>query len=360
MSIPSVSVSTAAEATAPDDTRQASASKLRVRYVDIDAMKGIAITLVVVGHVVASRSYPRGNEWYWYLQYWIYHFHMPLFMYLAGLTFFLFQKPVSDLRGYRAFLLQKASRLLPALFVLGALVVVAKAVLSGWVHVDHPVRDFWSDLLKLFYDPLGSALVSVWFVYTLFVIYAIVVPLLLVAKWRPEFIVLIGVIAYFLPLTDYFCLSRVGEYLVMFGLGCAAAPYYTRIVSITTRYFPAFLCLFVALSALDFIFMNGLSEDLKKTTLSLASVPVAHAIASKMTGRSGKAFALLGMCSLIIYLLNIEFMGTAKALLLKLHSWDGEAFLIFFPVLALAGTLGPVLLKRKIFVHYRLLDRLTG
>jgi peptidoglycan/LPS O-acetylase OafA/YrhL len=330
------------------------------RLEEIDIMRGMAIFLVVLGHIVAHHDFPRGNAWYWNLDYWIYHFHMPLFMYLSGLTFFLFTKPIANLRGYFRFLAQRAVRLLPALFSLGIIVIVAKYAFSGWLHVDNPVSNFWGDLLKLLYDPLGGALVSVWFVYTLFVIFVVVVPLLLPTKWNPYAVLIVGALLHFVPLPDYFCLSRVGEYLFMFGLGCIVAPHYQKIADTAVRYLPAFLVVFIVVSATSFIFMDEWSEDLKKMSLSLASLPVAHGIANKTRGAPARLFVMLGVCSFIIYLLNTVFIGITKALLLKFHSWDGGAFLFFLPTLLFAGIIGPVILKVKFFKKYRTLDRLTG
>src|SRR4051794_39158365 len=58
----------------------------RVQY--LDAARGLAIVLVVIGHVVA-RELPEGNDWYGYLKEVIYRFHMPLFMVLTGMSFAL-------------------------------------------------------------------------------------------------------------------------------------------------------------------------------------------------------------------------------------------------------------------------------
>src|SRR5213075_2870897 len=46
----------------------------RVQF--LDAARGLAIVLVVIGHVVA-RGLPEGNDWYGYLKEMIYGFHMP-------------------------------------------------------------------------------------------------------------------------------------------------------------------------------------------------------------------------------------------------------------------------------------------
>src|SRR4051794_37615129 len=54
------------------------------RLTDVDAARGLAMILVVVGHVV-SATMPEGNDWYAALRVAIYRFHMPLFMVLTGI-----------------------------------------------------------------------------------------------------------------------------------------------------------------------------------------------------------------------------------------------------------------------------------
>jgi hypothetical protein len=61
----------------------------------------------------------------------------------------------------------------------------------------------------------------------------------------------------------------------------------------------------------------------------------------------------------MIYLFNTIFIGLAKALLLKVTSWDGSHFLPFATCLMLAGIFGPVGLKHLVFSRVARLDRLT-
>ncbi len=55
------------------------------RRADIDSAKGLAILLVVFGHLVA-RADPAGVTWYEPLRRAVYAFHMPFFLYLSGLV----------------------------------------------------------------------------------------------------------------------------------------------------------------------------------------------------------------------------------------------------------------------------------
>jgi uncharacterized membrane protein YcfT len=57
----------------------APAVRPRARRLDLDRAKGIAILLVVLGHVSAGPP-PAGVEWYEPFRYAVYRFHMPFFL----------------------------------------------------------------------------------------------------------------------------------------------------------------------------------------------------------------------------------------------------------------------------------------
>ncbi len=78
---------------------------------DIDRAKGLAILLVVFGHLMSS-GYPRGNAWYDTAKDIVYTFHMPFFIYLAGCTFFYGGNAENPKPDYPRFLSRRAQRLL--------------------------------------------------------------------------------------------------------------------------------------------------------------------------------------------------------------------------------------------------------
>ena len=59
----------------------------RARLTDLDRAKGLAILLVVFGHLVPQED-PAGVTWYDPIRIAIYLFHMPFFMYLSGYVTF--------------------------------------------------------------------------------------------------------------------------------------------------------------------------------------------------------------------------------------------------------------------------------
>ena len=88
----------------------------KARLLDLDRAKGLAIFLVVIGHIVA-RNGPKGNSWYADLQEIIYTFHMPFFMYLSG--FVAFRSSLLPREAAKTFdiLKKKARRLIVPFFL---------------------------------------------------------------------------------------------------------------------------------------------------------------------------------------------------------------------------------------------------
>lgn len=59
---------------------------MQKRLTNFDYIKGIAIFIVVLGHIV-PREAPQNDMWFMSLKRIIYSFHMPLFMFVSGLLF---------------------------------------------------------------------------------------------------------------------------------------------------------------------------------------------------------------------------------------------------------------------------------
>lgn len=148
---------------------------MATRHAYIDRAKGLAIILVVLGHVVANQP-PPGGEWYWALKDRIYAFHMPLFVFLSGLAFgFSFRAP-TGLADYWLGLRHRTSRLLGGYLAVGLTVFVGKLTFQRFTVVDNPVHGP-DALLDLLFRPMDSFSRFLWYVYALSLLYA-AVPLL--------------------------------------------------------------------------------------------------------------------------------------------------------------------------------------
>lgn len=327
----------------------------RSRLIDIDIAKGFAIFLVVLGHIVAT-DIPLGNEWFLDLKIAIYRFHMPFFMFLSGLIMAYTYKGVSSYQEYFSYVWKRFKRLAPAFILFGMIIYFGKVLISQYMHVDGLTTDLYSELINLLVNPTKSAAGSLWFVYVLMEMY-IIFPLLILATNRfPPALLLLGLILYFVPMTEYFLLHRFADYMLFFALGVVVVRYYEFYLRTIDQYWLYFMFLFL----FSFTTIGVLNHDLSKLIIGLASVFAIHGLLRIKVFMNFKLLAFLGSFSYVIYLINTISIGVAKGVLLKFTSWDELNFLWFAPVLVLAGIAIPILLKMFIFPRIKFLDRITS
>jgi fucose 4-O-acetylase-like acetyltransferase len=106
------------------------------RLTEIDRAKGLAILLVVVGHLVAGDP-PKGNAWFEQLVTIIYSFHMPFFMYLSGFVMLYTFRGLDTKRSYLDYSFGKFKRLAPGFFCFAIIILTGKLLASQVVHVDY-------------------------------------------------------------------------------------------------------------------------------------------------------------------------------------------------------------------------------
>jgi fucose 4-O-acetylase-like acetyltransferase len=354
--------STTNAGTAIAPTRQHAATRL----VDLDRTKGIAILLVVFGHLVARQS-PANVTWYDPLRIVVYLFHMPLFMYLSGYVTFLSGAARTPRAGWPRLLRKRATRLLLPFLLFGLAILCGKLLAAHVATVDNVPPDFSDGLRALVWDTEHSPATSVWYIAVLFVFCVATPPLLAL---DPSRLLLIGVAValYLLPLPPPFYLDRIGTYFIFFvagGLAADAGPRWQRIVDLTR--WPALgglaaVTFLVASGYITFQWTEGAQGFPYKWALLIAgmlALPAMHGLVRHPPFARSATLIQLGRYVFVIYLLNTPFIGLTKALLLKLVSWNGSHFLPFAAALMIAGTLGPILTKRWLLRHVPALDRMT-
>ena len=125
----------------------------RIRW--IDYAKGIAVGLVLVGHFVPLRS----------LQIFIYSFHMPLFFFLAGVTF-RNQQP-----NFRTFTKKKFMQIMVPYFIFVIPMFIMKCVQD--IHVGN-MKLLVKHFIGIFLCWKGTSLYSgVWFLPCMFIVYVL-------------------------------------------------------------------------------------------------------------------------------------------------------------------------------------------
>jgi fucose 4-O-acetylase-like acetyltransferase len=317
---------------------------------DLDALRGIAILLVVVGHAVA-RDLPAGNEWYAVLKDLIYRFHMPLFMMLTGITFGLSLPVFGRWAEARAYSARKAARLAVPYVVFGLLILAGKVLAGPFLHVDKPPGRMLDEVVNLVVLPWRSAAGFLWFIYVLAVYMAVLPSLLRLFGRRPLPLFALAVALSLLPWPQWFLLDRVMLYLPFFCAGIVLSlrretwtPLSAAIGWPSVLLFGLLLASTYTLAAPDWV-------------VGALSLPALLMVVQRTQAPVRRFWAVLGTCSMSIYLMNTIFIGLAKGLMLKVHPWDGPAFLAFFPVLVLAGCALPIAVKRLADRHAPALGR---
>jgi fucose 4-O-acetylase-like acetyltransferase len=322
---------------------------------DIERAKGLAIILVVIGHVVA-REAPAHNEWYVTLKSAIYLFHMPFFMYLGGLVFFHVGDAVHPRPSYGAYLIRRAERLLIPFLSLGLLILLGKLVAERFVHVDNTPASLWDGLRALIWNTEQSPATSVWYIFVLFIYCGVTPALIRLSHGRLWPALLLAAVLHCLTVPEVVYLNRVAYFFIYFLIGCAAGKYRAQAMEFIDRTLPISGVVFSVSLVLATM---QVEPELTGEICALSSLAFIHGL--MRTDLSDRAAALMwfGKFSFVIYLFNTLTIGLTKGVLLKVVPWDGLNFLGFFPILLLSGLIGPVLLKKVLLDRFPALNRLT-
>ena len=322
------------------------------RHEDLDRLKGLAIFLVVLGHIV-SRQPPEGAQWYIYLKDSIYLFHMPLFMFISGLILGYARKPIRTFADYRVYFRSKFIRLMPAYLGFSALIFFGKAACGQFMHVDNPVASP-ADYLVVLTQPHSSFCAYLWYIYVLFLFYAVAPLAYRLTNERIYLLLPICFAVHFMDVTLNFALSSIAEYAFVFTLGCLAGDHYQRYSVWLDRYGAIFVTPFLVLLAF------AVPWGVPKFILGLLSIPACHAMVRMNSADFWGVFKTLGKYTFPIYLMNTAFIGLSKGVMLRFASWDGANFFWFAPILLLAGVVGPILVKRWIIARSRVLNTIVA
>lgn len=327
------------------------------RRLDLDRAKGLAILLVVYGHIVA-RQPPAGNEWYVWSKDAIYLFHMPFFMFLSGYVSWLSGAASVPVARWARFVRTRAERLLVPFVLFGMLMLVAKLAAAPFTAVDNPPSGFLGGLYDLFWNTGSSPALSIWYLAALFVI-ACLTPLLVRAAGGGLWLVaLVAAVAFVLPVPKLAYLDRVAGFWIFFVAGLAAARAGDGWLALVDRIWSWALAALLAL--LIWLAWHDASYWLRMLVCGAVALPALHGMVRwGVFGRSSLLLSI-GAATMAIYLLNTLAIGATKAVMSRALSWDGSGFLIFVPALFAAGLIVPILIKRLVFRRIPYVDRMTS
>ncbi len=212
------------------------------RLIGIDVMQGIAMVLVVLGH----HHFDFMPVWYMRMFYWIYTFHMPLFIFISGFLMRYSYKGVHGRIEYRQYIGKRVRKFVPPYLIVGTI-----CTLMAWNFKDiGTLIKNWTYLLM---SPIESEATFLWYIYLLFIFYCMA-PLIFNAKrWVKIVILFIGCGLSLKHISiPYFNLDYFSRYFLFFLLGIKAAEHFTQIERIHTRWSLLALGAFIIMSVVHF------------------------------------------------------------------------------------------------------------
>lgn len=331
---------------------------MRDRRLDLDRAKGIAILLVVAGHIVARES-PAGLTWYDPLRYAVYRFHMPLFFYLSGTVAMLTGALLTPPAGFRRLAEKRAVRLLAPFLAVGLLILLGKLGAAAVTPVvDNRPEGLLGGLRDLFLTTARSPATSIWYLGVLFLATLAAVPLLWLGIGTSGLLAL-GLVLPFLDLPPIAYLDRFASHFVFFAAGAWVAQREATLLPLFTRAQPWWWALFLLLLAAAAA--GWLDERWSLLLCGLAAIPAWHGLVRSAPVAGWQWPLALGRYSMAIYLFNTIAIGLAKAVLVAAGvPWTAQGFWLHGPLLLAAGLALPVALKAWALRPFPALDRATN
>jgi len=330
---------------------------MKKRFVEIDCLRGLAISLVLLGHSIIMFPINLNNIfWCQALHFAVSSVHLPLFFAVAGFCF--------HFRGYRDLLNKKTPRLVIPYLVFSLAGIAAPLFFPSLVNEPKPLGEMLLGILT------GQ---TAWFLYALFLIFLLFPVLLRLARnrtgaWITAILILL---IYFFPYWPKVCnLANVADYLLFFALGYAVRQR-LDMLGRTLEKAEKKLGRFVlwTLCVVLWACLVGLMMKIGEKNRLPYSVPRLFAallgmflcleyVRYRVSGPVCRAFAEIGKYTLQLYLFNGYFLVASRTLLVKILG-------ITAPIPVILGNYIVILGLNYLFVKYviarvKLFRTLTG
>lgn len=312
---------------------------------DIKVATGVAIMLVVVGHL-ASRG-QEGIDLYVNLKSLIYKFHMPLFLFLSGYISGYTYKEIKTYKVYISFIKKKFLRLFPAYLLLSIIFFLGKYILGS-------TTSLLDGLVSIFIYPSISNSGFLWYIYVLF-LYNLIMPLIIYTT-KHYFYIFFGVaiIFSFFSFTNFLNLNFFFWYLPFFMLGCFVSNHKEKYTYVLKKTGLLSLILFIIWGVLEYLQI----VDIPKILVGFLSIGSIHYGCLFLIKRN-KLFEFLGAHSFNIYLFNTMFLGAITFILKKILGTDlfVDLFYILVIPMIFIGLYFPIILYSLIKKRIPLLEK---
>lgn len=234
------------------------------RIVLLDIMQGIAMLLVILGHHLLDFM-PKA---YSGIHYYIYTFHMPLFIFISG---FLISYSYKEEIGYFKYVKKRFIKFFIPYFIIGVIVTILYHFMYG--------ENIFKNILNLIISPKETPTTFLWYIYLLFFFYALypVVHKTLNSSII-YYLLAIGIILYIFPFkTSILCLDYFTRYLIFYLIGCLSARYF-RVFQLQRAKLTSYLFLAVFIVTSIIFIVRNVYNPAIEFVIPFLSIPAVYAI----------------------------------------------------------------------------------
>lgn len=285
----------------------------RIKYVD--TIKGLAIFLVVIGHMItgflSSGLYQSSKDALMYIHYTIYTFHMPLFFLVSGLLYST-KKKMDSRSEYLIFLKKKSKSLIIPYLLFSWIQIGIKLIMSKSVNSEVSPINFITILI----EPIEQF----WFLYALMIIFIIIAYL----DYKIRNDKIIGIIVFTMCLLvrviplDFGILGIALYNIIFFYLGRFAIKFIEKYKYDKKIMYSTFVS-YVILNICMYIY--DINNIIMKTITSLIAIALIVLVCEKVSNKTNvliKALDIMGAYSMEIFLLHIILGSGIRVILMKL------------------------------------------
>lgn len=313
------------------------------RLLDLDIAIGIAIILVVSGHLLLSENLP---EWYIESRAIIYKFHMPLFMFFSGFLMSYTYKAIEGISDYHVYIGKRIKKFIPAYLVFSFIFISFEFVISGY-----SMSKLKLDIIDMLLYPAKAPAGFLWYIYVLFQFYLIFPLLKRLVRKSYVLALLVGIGFHFLGVTNVFNFELFSFYLLFIVLGVIATQYLNLYYVILKKTGALLVFVFIGI-----IFLNAYYQ-VPKVVFGLVSLLPIHYLALELSKFKIAPFlADIGKHSYYIYLMNTLVMGAFY--LFVVNKLNFEFSLLIMLIFFLLGLFLPIVIYKKIIKPNRFLNKI--
>ena len=317
--------------------------KTKERELWVDYTKLFACFLVVIGHLLQglNKANISWNEnLYYYINSYIYIFHMPLFMCLSGYLYGKYTK-INTKREYLQFVKKKLINLGVPYFIFYLAYVFINMMFSSSVNSQKGIQD----ILNIFTNPISPF----WFLYTLFFIFLLIPIIEKIFKNNVKVLGTVFIVLHIVSIffdTHIYAINTFLQYGIYFYLGVLLTKNTFKDIKIGKA-----LINFIFFTAITIAycvtvknsFINNEIKNIIKFILAVygifASIAIIKSISEQL--KNIKIYNELSKYTFSIYLMHTTFSAGIRIVLFKLGIYN---FYINF-ILGLAlGIIGPTII----------------